>query len=106
MLTEAQVDTHGEYIEIRYGDLDDVGSQGIVPVVRVALGDRAGTFVVEYLVVDGSEQEKHMLDEVRREMEFYLVEKGEHDPWVYAQYHCSTASNLYGRVHWLFFGQG
>ena len=39
---------------------------------------------------------------VRRELDFYLVELGEKDPFAYARYHCGTAANLYSRVHWSF----
>jgi len=41
-----------------------------------------------------------VLDDVRRELDFYLVELGEPDPWAYAGYHCRTFSNAYSRVHW------
>ena len=37
---------------------------------------------------------------VAKELDFYLVEKGEVDPWVYAAYHCGTTSNVYSDVHW------
>lgn len=38
-----------------------------------------------------------------KELNFYLVEKGEKDPWQYAIYHCGTASNIYSDVHWGYF---
>ena len=37
---------------------------------------------------------------IRDELNFYLVEKKESDPWVYAVYHCGTAGNMYGHIHW------
>jgi len=40
------------------------------------------------------------VNEVTRELNFYLIEKGEDNPWAYAKYHCSTASNIYSSVHW------
>ena len=36
------------------------------------------------------------------ELRYYLLDKGEPDPWNYAQYHCITAANLYSAVHWSF----
>lgn len=53
------------------------------------------------MTADGGHTEA--IDDVRRELDFYLVSKGEPDPWVYAQYHCGTASNVYFNVHWSFF---
>jgi hypothetical protein len=41
-----------------------------------------------------------VLDEVRRELDYYLVELGEPDPWAYAIYHAGTTANIYGSVHW------
>lgn len=40
---------------------------------------------------------------VTKELTFYLVEKGEQDPWKYAIYHCGTASNIYSKVHWAYY---
>ena len=45
-------------------------------------------------------------DGVTKELTFYLVEKGEKDPWRYAIYHCGTASNIYSQVHWGYFPIG
>ena len=36
------------------------------------------------------------------ELNFFLVEKGEKDPWAYMRYHCGTASNIYSSIHWEF----
>ena len=46
--------------------------------------------------------------EVRRELDFYLVEHPRDypdtgDPWSYAVYHCSTGANVYSPVHWSYF---
>jgi hypothetical protein len=40
------------------------------------------------------------------ELDFYLVEKLERDPWAYAVYHCGTGANMYSRVHWSYFPTG
>ena len=47
-----------------------------------------------------------MLDGARRELNFYLIELKEKDPWSYACYHCSTATNLYSKVHWEYYYKG
>jgi hypothetical protein len=40
------------------------------------------------------------LEAARRELDFYLVELSEPDPWAYAIYHCRTMSNVYSSIHW------
>jgi hypothetical protein len=47
-----------------------------------------------------------MINAARKDIDFYLVEKGEANPWAYAKYHCSTAANIYSKVHWLCFPDG
>lgn len=41
-----------------------------------------------------------VLTDVRRELDFYLLEVGDPNPWAYVLYHCRTSANLYSRVHW------
>jgi hypothetical protein len=41
-----------------------------------------------------------VMDDVRRDLELYLVELGKPDPWAYARYHCTTLANAYSAVHW------
>jgi hypothetical protein len=43
-----------------------------------------------------------MIDAVVAELNFYLVTKGEPNPWSYAQYHCGTLSNVYSSIYWSF----
>lgn len=38
-----------------------------------------------------------------RELDYYLVELGEPDPWAYAIYHCGTAANAYSKIRWSYF---
>jgi hypothetical protein len=38
--------------------------------------------------------------DVRRELDYYLLEVGGDDPWEYAIYHCGTAANAHSNVHW------
>jgi hypothetical protein len=49
-----------------------------------------------------------LIARAREELDFYLVEKNEADPWAYAVYHCNTGTNLYSLIHWSYFsiGQG
>jgi hypothetical protein len=59
-------------------------------------------FVVQWL--DAPRLAPHHLAEaradVRVQLQFYLVDKDEPDPWRYARHHCGTAANAYACVTW------
>src|SRR2546428_11982 len=52
--------------------------------------DRCGRFVVEFL----ERSPVKAIETAREELDFHLHEVGERDPWAYAKYHCTTASNV------------
>ena len=93
------MDTHDEYMQLTYGE-------DPAPVALVAPG-RPGEFVAQFLVSTRSTQDAgdKRLQAVQKELDYYLVELGERDPWAYAKYHCTTASNVYSDVHWGYFPQ-
>ena len=97
---EGVVDTHDEYMQLTYGE-------DPAPVALVAPG-RPGEFVAQFLVSTRSTQDAgdKRLQAVQKELDYYLVELGESDPWAYAQYHCTTAANVYSEVHWGYFPKG
>lgn len=73
------------------------------PATLVAPGDESDPrFVLEIL----DECSRLQRDEAIVEIRFYLLEKGEADPWAYAVYHCSTAANVYSRIHWAHYPAG
>ena len=77
------------------------------PIALVAPGqDRS--FVVQFLLTDKPEDIHtcKLIEEVRYELDFYLVEKREKNPWAYAKYHCNSAANMYSRVLWIYFPKG
>lgn len=88
---EGTVDQNLEHLRLVHEDCENV--------VAVVAPPEGNTFAVEFLVKDASEV---VLEDVRRELDFYLVEKGERDPWGYAIYHCRTFSNAYPPVNWGF----
>ncbi len=98
---EGIVDTTIEHIEILYGDFEKHGEEGLVPVARLSPGGGKHSFVVEFLVKAGQPNTTEMLEKSRSQLDFFLVEKGEPDPWAYAKYHCGTAANIYSDVHWV-----
>jgi hypothetical protein len=91
-----RVDRGGEHITLSYDGM----------MVAVVAPDNDGkTFRVEF-VTSGDQVTEAMREAVKRELDFYLVELNEADAWRYAQYHCSTASNLYSNVRWSYYPHG
>jgi len=98
---EGRVDVAREHIEIRHGDLVKDDSEPLVLVARVAPGRSPRSYVVEFAYPPGAPDAAEMLASARRDLDFFLVELGERDPWIYALYHCRSAANAYAWVHWL-----
>lgn len=91
--TEGAVDASTEHMRLCFGDAQ-------TPVAFVAPAQEDG-FVVELLLDSTTgEDAAEAVREARRQLDFYLVELNEPDPWAYAIYHCGTASNLYSSIHW------
>ena len=99
--TEGLVDSEEEHIKISYGD-------DSVPVGLVAPPEKRA-FTVQFVLTAAPSTTgpyQKILEETRRELDFYLVENREEDLWAYAKYHCSTAANLYSPVHWGYYPKG
>ena len=99
------VDLQKEYIELVYQEDPDSNGNDAVPVALIGRPEN-NVFPIRWLVETETPENKHMVDLVKRELYFYLVEKEEPDPWAYAQYRCTTASNLYSSVHWFHYPEG
>lgn len=98
---EGQVDRTHAHLKIRYvPDIEDPETGYLVAVVSTAPNDRS--FVVEFLPqsLPATLAPGPIIDEVKREIDFFLIEKREKDPMKYLLYHCTTASNLYSQVQW------
>lgn len=97
---EGVVDRDEDHIKITYGEDPE-------PIALVAPGP-GRTFTVEFVMEQKLlfHKDEEVLDDVRKELDFFLVELGEEDPWAYAIYHCSTASNMYSKVHWGYYPKG
>lgn len=91
---EGVVNQASEHIQICYGERR-------MPVARVTR-DANKEFVVEFLVSKRMTQRLagRILEEVRRELDFYLLGAIGPDSWAFAQYHCDTAANMCAVVHW------
>ena len=93
--------TSEEHFELRFDPGNGCDWNSHVLVARVGRLSHA-QFAVQFLI-DGSDQaSRTMREAVISELNYYLVELGEPDPWRYALYHCGTTANLYSSVHWSF----
>jgi hypothetical protein len=94
------VDPRQDHFDLRYGTTQSNRQDWLL--VALVGPPRDGEFAVEWLVDPNAPAHAEAAESVREELDFYLVELREPDPWAYARYHCSTTSNLYSRVHWSF----
>ena len=100
---EGKVDGSSPHMKLFVGEW----GESAVPVALVAK-PVGNSFAVEFLEVPELDQSEYVRIKlaVMKELTFYLVEKGEPDPWKFAIYHCGTASNIYSEVHWRYFPGG
>jgi len=98
--SEGPVDRQSDHFEIYYGDASTDPDEWTL----VALVGRSanGMFVFESLVDNAEPENSAMIITVEKELNFYIVEKREPDPWHYLRYHCGTSANIYSKVHWSF----
>jgi ribosomal protein S18 acetylase RimI-like enzyme len=100
-----KVNTAEEHIQISYGKEKDANCKQL-PKIAFLSPPKEKNFTLQFLLTAKGPKEQDMIREVRRELNYYLVEKREENPWAYAKYHCRTAANLYSKVHWSFFPKG
>jgi hypothetical protein len=91
-----------DHFELRYGSAKDSGWDDWMPVARIGR-PIDGVFGVDFIINHKTPNYKAMMDKTKDELDFYLVELHERDPWVYAKYHCGTTANIYSSIHWRFF---
>ena len=92
---EKPVDQNQEHIRLFYKD-SNVCVALVSPPIKYVFG-------VEFLVEMRSKNSNQIKKAFKKEIDFYLVEKEEPDPWKYAKYHCGTSANLYSEIHWSFY---
>lgn len=97
-LVEGIVDSNKEHIKICYSE--QLKPYANTPPVALVAKGTDNSFVVQFLLSPDNKNATEILNKVRSEIKFFLIEKGEENPWAYARYHCSTASNVYSSVHW------
>jgi hypothetical protein len=96
-LTEGLVSENEEHIAISYGKVHT--DEHPFPTVARVSAPRDGVINLEFLIDDSTTHDAETMADVRRRVHWLFIEKGEANPWAYAQYHCTTAANIYSRVH-------
>jgi hypothetical protein len=99
------VDERKEHIELRHGRAGETPYESWLPVARIGK-PKNHCFPVQWLVNADAVENKALIGRAREELDFYLVEKNEPDPWAYAVYHCNTGANLYSLIHSCYFPDG
>jgi hypothetical protein len=89
---EGLVDKNSEHIKITYKENSD-------PFALIGKGD-GKKFIVQFLNNKDQPNNEEILRYVIHDIDYYLIDLEERDPWRYAQYHCTTSSNIYSDVHW------
>ena len=99
---DGTVDEATEHIELRHGDAATTPYENWFSIARIGKPTHH-RFRVQWLLKADGVQNQAMVADARRELDFYLVDKNEPNPWAYARYHCTTTANMYSRVHWCYF---
>lgn len=100
------VEESGEHIDLLYGDANEQDPAEFACIARLSPPVKM-KFTVQFFPSDNEANDRSIVQEVCRELNYYLVDLREGDPWAYAKYHCTTASNWYSNVHWVCFeGRG
>jgi hypothetical protein len=100
---EGPVNRARDHFEIGIGGVQPHGPECKYLAVALVGKGRGRTFIVQFLIKPESDpRNRFVLHDVRFQLNFFLVIKGEPDPWKYAQYHCGTGANFYSWVHWSF----
>jgi hypothetical protein len=61
-----------------------------------------GVVKAQFLLERDNQKNAEAISDAEKEIQYYLFELREPDPWAYAQYHCGTTSNALSTVHWSF----
>lgn len=99
---EGPVDCGGDFAELRFGKASESNWGAWLPVCLVG-SPRNRVFPVHFLMSKADPMWSEIIRLATRELDFYLVEKSESDPWAYVQHHCGTSANAYSEVHWSYF---
>lgn len=87
------MDRKAEHVSVSYGE-----AQRAVALVA----PQGGSFTVQFLLRarPNDVRANKILNEVRRELTFYLLDVVGPNSWPFVQYHCDTPANRRSIVHW------
>ena len=97
---ERPVNTYEDHFELCFGSQNSDRTKHI-PVVRVGRPWN-GVFGVQFLIDRHEPALLTLAETAIGELNYYLVELGEPNPWAYAGYHCGTMANVHASIHWSF----
>ena len=91
---EGVVDRKADHISVSYGEARRA--------VALVAPHARHQFTVQFLLKEraADPRARRILDEVRRELTFYLLDVVGPDSWCFAQCHCDTPANHRSIVHW------
>ena len=87
-IVEGAVSQDDEHMALSYGSFDT--DKRPFPIVARVSPPRKGVITLELLVDDSTTRGKEIIADVRRQVHWLFLEKGERKPWNYARYHCTT----------------
>src|SRR5271168_2582655 len=86
---EGRVDRTWEHFELRYESTVNFESDWGDSIPVAVVGPPKSRIVnVQFLVDSGDLKNAAAISDVKKEIQFYLIDKREPNPWGYAQYHC------------------
>ena len=97
-IVEGPVSPDDEHMSLSHGSVQ--GDRWPFPTVARVGPPKDGVVMLELLIDNATTGSEEVIAGVRRQVRWLFVEKGERDPWAYAQHHCTTSANIYSRVHW------
>ena len=91
---EGVVDRGADHVSVSYGE----GRKAVALVAPHATQGFRVQFLLKARRTDA--RASRILNEVRRELTFYLLDVVGPDSWPFVQYHCDTPANRRSIVHW------
>ena len=91
---EGVVNRSADYVSIAYGE-----GKNVVALV----GRRPNNHFTVQFLLEARAADPHasrILDDVRRELTYYLLQAVGPDSWPFVQYHCGSPANRRSAVHW------
>jgi hypothetical protein len=97
---KGKIDRNKLHFELKYGDLNKVEPKDLISVALVArhIGFKCH---VEFVLNKEIQNYDEIYERAKREIDFFLIEKGERNPIAYLMHHRNQAANFYSDIHWI-----